>query len=310
VIPFTAADDFHASARTLTVGNALLVDSFVTSLEYDRTAAHVARGFLDHYLVGLCLHGEMRFSSGRRGLTMRQGDVCLIDMAQPNRTVLTQTGEGRVHLTSLVLPRAMLAPKLAHPDSVTATLLSGSDRRGRLLANQFAALSKLDGPEAASQAATVEAMVEVVADSVGRTSHANGDVERAERHLYLAMIKRHIETNLDTALLTVDRLCRHFQISRSSLYRLFEDDGGLARYVQEQRLNRALKHLASPLSRGKSLINLAVDLQFSSDSTFIRAFRRRFGLTPGEIRELSESWWRERGRAPESETALYHLARR
>jgi AraC-like DNA-binding protein len=107
------------------------------------------------------------------------------------------------------------------------------------------------------------------------------------------MIKRYIEANLDTALLTADHLCSRFRISRASLYRLFEADGGLARYVQEQRLNRALKQLVSPLAQSKRLIDLAVDLQFSGDSTFIRAFRRRFGVTPGEIRELSETWFRE-----------------
>jgi AraC-like DNA-binding protein len=310
VIPFTVEDDFHVSTKTLVAGGALLMDSFVTSLEYNRTAAHVARGFLDHYLVGLCLQGEMRFSSGRRKLTMRRGDICLIDMAQPNRTMLTQTGEGRMHLTSLALPRAMLAPKLAHPDSATATFVSGSDRRGLLLANQFAAIWQLERSDASSRAATVEAMVEVVADVVGRAPDARGDTERAERHLCLAMIKRYIEANLDTALLTADHLCSRFRISRASLYRLFEADGGLARYVQEQRLNRALKQLVSPLAQSKRLIDLAVDLQFSGDSTFIRAFRRRFGVTPGEIRELSETWFRERGNAFEPETPLHHLARR
>jgi AraC-like DNA-binding protein len=41
------------------------------------------------------------------------------------------------------------------------------------------------------------------------------------------------------------------------------------------------------------LIDLAVSLQFSSASSFVRAFRRYFGSTPGEIRELSESCLRE-----------------
>lgn len=81
VIPLTAEEDFYATTTTLMVYNALLVDSLITPVRYDRTAAHVARGAINHYQVALCLNGEMRFSSGRRELTMRPGDICLIDMS-------------------------------------------------------------------------------------------------------------------------------------------------------------------------------------------------------------------------------------
>jgi AraC-like DNA-binding protein len=45
--------------------------------------------------------------------------------------------------------------------------------------------------------------------------------------------------------------------------------------------------LISPAGRQARLIDFAVDYHFSSDNTFIRAFRHRFGLTPGEVRELA-----------------------
>jgi AraC-like DNA-binding protein len=310
VVPRTDEDDFHVSHATRVIDGALLADSFTTRLEYDRTPAHVARGGLDHYQVALCLQGEMQFTSGRRELTMRRGDVCLIDLAQPNRTVLTEADDDRSRVMSLVLPRAVLAPKLAYPDSATASFLPGSGSHGRLLANQFATLWQPAVPEAGSPTATIEAMIDVVAAAVGCAADANGNVARAERHLYLAMIKRHIESNLETAAVAPNHLCRHFRISRASLYRLFEAEGGLACYVRERRLNRALMMLISPATPGKRLIDLAVSLQFSSDSTFIRAFRRQFGMTPGEIRELSEAWLRETGAAPVPDGLLYQLARR
>ena len=117
----------------------------------------------------------------------------------------------------------------------------------------------------------------------------------------------HIDANLETGSLSADDLCLRFHISRASLYRLFGPEGGLARYVQDQRLNRALRLLISPDSRGKRLIELAVDLQFSGDSTFVRAFRRQFGLTPGEIRDLSVAWLRETGGVPGPDDLLHHL---
>lgn len=309
VVPLTTEDDFHVTTVTMMTRNALLVDTRATDQEYDRTPAHVARGAMDHFQITLCVEGEMRFSSGRREVTMGPGAICLIDMAQPNRTVL-RGGGSRTRLMAIILQRNMLAPRLAHPDAATATLLPSNHPHTRLLASHYAALTLPPEPEAGSAEATIEAIADIVAAAAGGTADIAAGVERAERHLYLAMIKRRIADNLETDALTADELCRHFQISRATLYRLFEADGGLSHYVREQRLNLAFRQLISPSAEDTRLIDLAVGMRFSSDSTFIRAFRRKFGLTPGELRELADNWLRETGAVPTIDTVLHQLARR
>lgn len=309
VVPLTTEDDFHVTTVTMMTRNALLVDTRATDQEYDRTPAHVARGAMDHFQITLCVEGEMRFSSGRREVTMGPGAICLIDMAQPNRTVL-RGGGSRTRLMAIILQRAMLAPRLAHPDSATATLLPSNHPHTRLLASHYAALTLPPEPEAGSAEATIEAIADIVAAAARGTADIAAGVERAERHLYLAVIKRRIADNLETDALTAEELCRHFQISRATLYRLFEADGGLSHYVREQRLNLAFRQLISPSAEDTRLIDLAVGMRFSSDSTFIRAFRRKFGLTPGELRELADNWLRETGAVPTIDTVLHQLARR
>jgi AraC-like DNA-binding protein/mannose-6-phosphate isomerase-like protein (cupin superfamily) len=310
VIPLTAEDGFHITTMTMMTGNAIMVDSTSTSLEYDRTPAHIARGGLDHYHVTLCLQGEMWFSSGRRELTIQPGDIFLVDMAQPNRTRLTGVGAERARLMSIILPRGVLAPRLANPDSAAASFLPASHSHARLLASHFAALWQPPVPEAGSLEDAIEAMADIMAAAAGGTTDTEHGVERAEHHLYLSMIKRYIAANLESRSLSALALGRRFQISRASLYRLFEADGGLVRYVQEQRLNHALMLLISPASQDKRLIDLAVALQFSSDSTFVRAFRQQFGRTPGEIRKLAKDWIRETGAVPALDNLLHQLGRR
>ncbi|QOG16318.1 MULTISPECIES: helix-turn-helix domain-containing protein [Bradyrhizobium] len=309
VIPLTAEDDFHVTTATMMTRNALLIDTRASDQEYDRTPAHVARGAMDHFQITLCVEGEMQFGSGRREVTLRPGDIVLIDMAQPNRTVLRGSG-GRTRMMTIILQRAMLAPRLAHPDSATATLLPSNHPHARLLASHYAALALPPDPEAGSAEATIEAIADIVAAAAGGAADIAAGVERAERHLYLSVIKRRIADNLETDVLTAGELCRHFQISRATLYRLFEADGGLAHYVREQRLNLAFRQLISPSAEDTRLIDLAVGMRFSSDSTFIRAFRRKFGLTPGELREQADTWLRETGAIPAIDTVLHQLARR
>lgn len=310
VIPRTDSNDFRFSTATLATDKAVLTDSFGTILEYNRTAAHIARGGIDHYQIAFCMQGRMQFSAGRRELTMHPGDIWLVDMAEPSRTWLGQSDERQVRVMALVLPRATLAPLLAHPDSMTGSFISAREQHAPLVASQFTALWHPDAQDTADLTATIQAMTDVVAAAFGGAAEVKGQIGRAERHLQLAMIRRYIETNLERGLLSPDHLCSRFGISRASLYRLFEIDGGLQRYVQQQRLNRALRRLIYPAPPGNRVIDLASELQFSSESSFIRAFRRQFGLTPGEVKGLSSAWLRETAAVAGPDSLFHHLAGR
>lgn len=310
VIVSEAQEDFRVASRTVALGDALLVRSTASALSYDRTAKHVARESMDHYHVTLCLEGQARFSSGRRSAALRPGDLCLFDMGQPNHTALAgEDGGGPSRLLSVILPRSLLAPLLASPDSATASLLPRDGLQRRLVADQLFALDARGGGPAET-AASVNALAGAVADAVGRARDADAATDRAQRHLLLAAIKRHIDVRLQTEAASVEQLCRRFQLSRATLYRLFEGEGGLSRYVQEQRLNRAFMRLASTTAPPARTIDLAIDFQFSSDATFVRAFRRQFGLTPGEVRRLARAGAAPRDRnAPAARDALAWMRR-
>lgn len=102
-----------------------------------------------------------------------------------------------------------------------------------------------------------------------------------------ARIKLHIEHNLGIGSLGVASLCGAFGLSRARLYRLFGPQSP-ASYIQQRRLHRAFAMLLSPAFRSWRVIDIALECRFSSDATFIRAFRRQFGLSPGEARRLTE----------------------
>jgi AraC-like DNA-binding protein len=124
------------------------------------------------------------------------------------------------------------------------------------------------------------------------------------------MIKRYIETHLETEPLGAKDLCDTFGISRASLYRMFKPEGGLVGYVRDQRLNLAMRRLAEPNGQKTRLLDLAINLRFSSDSTFVRAFRRKFGLTPGEMREKSQAWRSDDARSTPLAGAMHRFVRR
>jgi AraC-like DNA-binding protein len=289
-----ALDDFSYRSGIRSFDGVLFVEARAGALRYDRTPRHIARGGIDHYQITLCLDGGVTYAAGRRTVEMRPGDLCLMDMAQSSRTLVSADEKSRQsHALSLLLPRPLLAPLLAAPDGSSASLISRNSSHGRLLAEQFLALYAGNGAMDASRpASTSEALAGVIAEAAGSARAAGPAIERANRDLLLAAVKRFIDANLQTEKVGTDHLCRQFRLSRATLFRLFEPEGGLWSYIQDQRLNRAFSLLVSPASGSARMVDLAVDFKFSSDTTFVRAFRRHFGLTPGEVRRLAQTGMR------------------
>jgi AraC-like DNA-binding protein len=81
---------------------------------------------------------------------------------------------------------------------------------------------------------------------------------------------------------------RTLGISRSSLYRLFNPLGGVKRCIQRERLVRARMLLADPLNE-RPIFKIAEELCFCDASSFSRAFKNEFGISPRAIRAHSST---------------------
>ncbi len=95
-----------------------------------------------------------------------------------------------------------------------------------------------------------------------------------------------IEAQLGRADLGPDDLVEAFSLSRATLYRLFEPLGGVSAFILDRRLNRALQAITAPHAAPLRLKQLAHDLGFAHPTSFTRAFKKRFGMPPHEVRTL------------------------
>ncbi|MGE3710764.1 MAG: helix-turn-helix domain-containing protein [Hyphomicrobiaceae bacterium] len=98
----------------------------------------------------------------------------------------------------------------------------------------------------------------------------------------LLRAKRIVESNLHSPRLTPDFLCKALGVSRRSLYRSFERLGGVHHYILQRRLSRIRRELNNPDNLCR-IADLAESYGFSRQETFWRAFKRRYGATPGDI---------------------------
>jgi AraC-like DNA-binding protein len=98
-----------------------------------------------------------------------------------------------------------------------------------------------------------------------------------------ARVRAYVDAYLSSTCMDTSDLQRHFRISRRLLYRLFDDAGGVARYIRERRLEAAYEHIMR--NPRCSLTRLLYDVGFNSDRQFQRAFRARYGMSPLELRQ-------------------------
>lgn len=279
--------DFRVAASTLHLGNALLLESRSSALRYNRTSEHIARG-LDHFQLVMYLGGGAEFVVGERSFLQRAGDVSLINMSKPHLTREIPGDDGVVQVLSFMLPRPLLAPLFAAVETVPTIVIARRESAfGALIGEHMLALRRCASQlTQAERQAAAQSLAQLAAGGMDHRTDNAGPVPSPSQEALLAQIKRHIEDNLGTDSLTVANLSRRFALSRASLYRLFAPQSP-ASYIQQRRLHRAFAILVSPAFRPWRVIDVAIECQFSSDATFIRAFRRAFGLTPGEARERS-----------------------
>ena len=83
--------------------------------------------------------------------------------------------------------------------------------------------------------------------------------------------------------LDMTKIVQALATTRSSLYRAFKDEGGVAAYDRLRRLRRLHRAVADPLDR-RSLTELGADHGFPDQPHLARLFRRTFGYSMSELR--------------------------
>lgn len=266
-----AGQGFESSVRSWGLGGIAFMHASLPGIGFRRRYRNRSRNALDHWC--LLLTGEPH---GHNDLKIRSL-ARDFDHASDHPRML-----------SLYISRDMF-PSLADAFDTLPANLPATGIHALVGDHLISLMHHLPHMPAANGPALVEMSRSLLAAMVsGKTDHT---VEAAPAVNYLMRdrIRRHILRNLAAADLSPDTICRSVGVSRSKLYRLFEDIGGVVSYIQRQRLLKAFERLSnvSDLARQDSIGSIAESLTFSSLSTFSRSFRSEFATTPTEIRDAA-----------------------
>jgi len=270
------AGGFEAESTTWSLDGFGLSIVDAPSLRALRSKTLVRRNPVDHWVITL----------GQHRTTGQGGDVTLdIPARVPFVVSLGRemiSDRARDTRLQLYLPRdtfSELAPAL---DAMQGQALDTA--LGKLLGEYIALLQRnlteLAPEDLPRLTNAMRSMVfACVAPSADHAARAASLIDLSRRE----KVRRAVERHLHATSLGPDTLCREVGMSRTQLYRLLNDDGGVARYIQRRRLLQAYADLSNP-ANSRSITEIADALCFPDASSFSRAFKHEFGMTPRDVR--------------------------
>jgi AraC-like DNA-binding protein len=188
--------------------------------------------------------------------------------------------------TGLRIPRAILARHVPNLDDRIHRLIPHGDEVMSLLRGYVQVFEKNEtvSPEFARLAVTH--IHDLLALSLGaRPDFAEVARGRGLGAARLRAIKTTVMRDLAHHDLNVVAVAAQHRLTTRHVQRLFENEGTtFSRFVLEKRLARIHAQLIDPAHAHKNIGAIIFDGGFGDVSYFNRAFRRRYGATPTEVR--------------------------
>lgn len=270
-------DGFLAESRYWSLGGFGLGRVAAPTLRSSRSKSLLRRNPVDHWV--LTVGGTRTGGQSSAGATLDIPGRMPFLVSLGRELVSDRKEDERLHL---YLPRdsfADLAPVL------DSRLGEGLDNPLANLLGDFIVLLEQNLPELSVEdiarlTPVVRSMVLAgVAPTSGHRQDAGGPIDLSR----MKKVRRIIAQNLGRPDLGPIMLCREAGLSRTSLYRLFEGEGGISHLIQRERLREAYEQLSDPTNT-HSISAIGASLCFPDPSSFSRAFKNSVGLSPSDVR--------------------------
>ena len=241
-----------------------------------------------HDFVGVVLLQKGRITGdldGRR-VEVTEGEALVADFGRPSSL------EHSDHeLITIGLDRALLDRRLPWLAPLNGAVI-GREAAEPLFRHMTALVERLRAQPSPRPELEARAITDWVAEILPRSGEAAAPSRRAAEDLRaFGRAAAFIDAHLDREDLEPSAIWKAANVSRSRLYRLFAPEGGVSRYVIQQRLLRAHQALVDA-NDPRTISAIAYDCGFTNVAHFARAFREAFGVTASQVRTGADAPYR------------------
>jgi len=262
-------------------GDFILGDARLPSQKFTRSVKWGRRhDDADHILLQTFTKGCNSVSCGGRDYLLDQGVYAV------NLGYETIGDSSEADLLTLVLPRhwvSMHLPKLA---VARGRLFASGSEAERLFHSHMLFLR--DALPRATQS-DVSLYSGGLLALLGALLDAGDPTAKEARVPVLGSVQAYVEAHLGKRSLSAEMIMRHFAMAPATLFRLFEDLGGVGSYIQRRRLLACFRALSDPKLIHRRIPDVARGFGLSASEPLDALFREHFGMSPEEVREEARS---------------------
>lgn len=290
-----AEDTFDASLSRYTIDNLSVFDFRTGPNLAVRSLGRVSTESIRDISFSVFLEGPPgQFLGGKPRLDAphlpQVPSILALDMDQP---CTIRSFHSRILL--IFVPRALVESSFPDAASLHGRWVHATTPLTRLLIEHLVALNRqIVGLAKEKVRQSFLTAVELLVAAFSRQAGLSGGGRAAVRAAVYGQVRRYVEAHLHDPDLSPDSVLASLHLSRATVYRLFEHEGGLAAYIRSRRLRMAADELVR--FPQMEVQDIAAGLGFNDASSFTRAFRRAFDIAPRELHEYAPLLQREHAR--------------
>jgi AraC-like DNA-binding protein len=237
------------------------------------------------WLVMIQEAGVCTIRQGDQQSTFAAGDIAFLDTSRPYEVVFPRAFQQSI----LKVPAALLNAFVPMRSDVAGMALAGSDPLTEIARHNLQLIARLAHTidPAMLPAATARAVDHLGLAMRARldSSTRNRDRQTAARHF--ARASAYIADHLHDPTLSVRRIAKALGVSAGHLHEIFRRTTGatVGDYVRTERLTRCRRDLADRSLRRHSITSIAYRWGFAEASSFSRAFRAAYQMSPRRYRQ-------------------------
>jgi AraC-like DNA-binding protein len=275
------ADDFVARVDVHDFGPMAISAMSNPPVRARRSAAMTRADGSEYVLITHVHSGGLVLDRAGTEVAVEANSLVAFDWARP----LTVTNLAGFSSAVLQVPLAMVGLQRSEIEAIMARPMSSDNGVGGLLAYVMTDLTRHGhtyGP------ALVTHLTSTVIDLLGtatRLAHGGRETASRGRGLRREQVYAYIEQSLAEPTLSPAAIALAQGISIRQLDRLLRDDGtSPASYIRRRRLDHCRRDLVDPEMADCPISLVGAAWGFPDPAGFGRAFRREYGMSPGEYR--------------------------
>ena len=259
----------------------------------DRTLSKVDMHSHDYYEFYFFLEGDVQIQVGDEVFPVRHGDIMLIPPHHPHHTIIRSQETPYRRYVFWISQEYCNHLLQSSPDYAYIMQYVATEKRYIFHTDQIAfnaiqskilrLLEELR-TEKFGREAQISICVNDLVLCVNRLAHElNTPKKKASEHLLYHQLEEYIGDHLEEDL-SLEKLAEIFFASKYHIAHVFKDNIGLSihQYITKKRLNLCQE----AISGGMSITDAYHRFGFGDYSSFFRAFKKEYGISPKDYRDM------------------------